>query len=53
MNESKTTLLNQFILIQNKQIELDYLKKENRKISKGIRSLSQEIPKLLRELNLK
>ena len=51
--DSKNTLLNQFIKIQEMQLKLDNLKKESREIISQIRSLSQKIPQKIRELNLK
>ncbi len=45
--------LAEFIKIQDLQFKLDKLKSENQRISKEIRSLSQIIPKLIRELTLK
>ena len=51
--DSKNTLLNQFIKIQEMQLKLDNLKKESREIISQIRSLSQKIPQMIRELELK
>ena len=51
--DTKTTLLQQFIKIQNMQFELDKLKNQKAGIVTRIRSLSQKIPQMLRELNLK
>jgi len=53
MMDTKTTLLQQFIKIQNMQFELDKLKNQKAGIVTRIRSLSQKIPQMLRELNLK
>ena len=51
--ETKNTLLSKFIEIQQMQLELDKKKKQNRDLTKEVRSLSQKIPEMLRELNLK
>lgn len=51
--DNKTTLLSQFIKIQEMQFKLDKKKQEYLKIVKEIRSMSQLIPRLLRELDLK
>ena len=53
MVESKTTLLKQFIQVQEKQFELDKVKKEHRELGAKVRKLAQEIPNMLRTLNLK
>ena len=45
--------LNQFIQIQEMQLKLDNLKKESRETLSQIRSLSQKIPQIIRELTLK
>ena len=51
--ETKNTLLNKFIRIQEMQLELDKKKKQFKEIGKEVRSMSQKIPQLLRELDLK
>ena len=51
--DTKTTLLQQFIKIQEMQFKLDSLKKESREIVSQIRSLSQKLPQLIRELHLR
>lgn len=44
--------LKKFIQIQDMQFKLDKLKKEKAKISSEVLSLSQVIPKLIRELKI-
>lgn len=51
--QTKNTLLNEFIKIQDMQFELDKLKKQQREINKEIKSLSQKIPFMIRTLELK
>lgn len=51
--DTKNSLLAQFIKIQEMQFDLDKKKKQNRELVSEIRSISQKIPQMLRELNLK
>ncbi len=53
MKETKTTLLKQFQVIQELQFDLDKKKKEFAVLRESVRSLSQLIPRKIRDLNLK
>ena len=51
--DTKNSLLNQFIKIQDLQSELDRKKRQYKSLGKEIRSISQKLPQMIRELNLK
>lgn len=53
MEKINDNLLNKVMHIQKLQLKLDKLKQQRGKIVTEIRSLSQSIPNLIRELELK